>query len=142
MPDGRPVPGTWAGPDELLAFGDVLGRAGEGLFEGAMRLGERDDESLTKTRAEVALMGDISRRSGRPVSYGLVQSNRRPDLYAQVIDMTKAENANGAAVRPQTTARAASASCSACSTARRGIARQAFRDLHDAGAGRAAGGDP
>ena len=70
-----------------------------------MRLGERDDDELTKTRAEVAVMGEISRRSGRPVSYGLVQSNRRPDLYAQVIDLTKQENAQGAMVRPQTTAR-------------------------------------
>ena len=105
VPDGRPVPGTWAGPDELLAFGDVLGRAGHGIFEGAMRLGERDDEALTKTRAEVAVMGEISRRSGRPVSYGLVQSNRRPDLYTQVIDFTKQENEQGGLVRPQTTAR-------------------------------------
>jgi N-acyl-D-aspartate/D-glutamate deacylase len=105
VPDGRPVPGTWAGPDELLAFADVLRRTGRGLFEGAMRLGERDDEALTQTRAEVAVMGDISRRSGRPVSYGLVQSNRRPDLYAQVIDFTKEQNAQGAMVRPQTTAR-------------------------------------
>jgi N-acyl-D-aspartate/D-glutamate deacylase len=105
VPDGRPVPGTWAGPDELLAFGDVLGRTGRGLFEGAMRLGERDDEALTNTRAEVAVMGEISRRSGRPVSYGLVQSNRRPDLYSRVIDFTKEENALGGLVRPQTTAR-------------------------------------
>ena len=105
VPDGRPVPGTWAGADELLAFGDVLRRTGRGVFEGAMRLGERDDEALTNTRAEVAVMGEISRRSGRPVSYGLVQSNRRPDLYAQVIDFTKEENGRGARVRPQTTAR-------------------------------------
>jgi N-acyl-D-aspartate/D-glutamate deacylase len=105
VPDGRPVPGTFAGPDELLAFGDVLRRTGRGLFEGAMRLGERDDEALTQTRAEVAVMGDISRRSGRPVSYGLVQSNRRPDLYSQVIEFTKEQNAQGAMVRPQTTAR-------------------------------------
>ena len=105
VPDGRPVPGTWAGPDELLAFGDVLGRAGHGLFEGAMRLGERDDEELTKTRAEVAIMGEISRRSGRPVSYGLVQSDRRPDLYSKAIEFTKEENATGGTVRPQTTAR-------------------------------------
>jgi N-acyl-D-aspartate/D-glutamate deacylase len=105
VPDGRPVPGTWAGPDELLAFADVLRRTGRGLFEGAMRLGERDDETLTQTRAEVAVMGDISRRSGRPVSYGLVQSNRRPDLYSQVIEFTKEQNAQGAMVRPQTTAR-------------------------------------
>jgi N-acyl-D-aspartate/D-glutamate deacylase len=53
----------------------------------------------------VAIMGEISRRSGRPVSYGLVQSNRRPDLYTQVIEFTKQENASGALVRPQTTAR-------------------------------------
>jgi N-acyl-D-aspartate/D-glutamate deacylase len=105
VPDGRPVPGTFAGDDELLAFGEVLRRTGRGLFEGAMRLGERDDEALTKTRAEVAVMGEISRRSGRPVSYGLVQSDRRPDLYSRVIDFTKEENASGAHVRPQTTAR-------------------------------------
>ena len=105
VPDGRPVPGTFAGPDELLAFGDVLGRTGRGLFEGAMRLGERDDDVLTGTRAEVAVMGEISRRSGRPVSYGLVQSDRRPDLYARVIEFTKEENATGGLVRPQTTAR-------------------------------------
>ncbi len=105
VPDGRPVPGTWAGPDELLGFADVLRRTGRGVFEGAMRLGERDDDALTNTRAEVAVMGEISRRSGRPVSYGLVQSDRRPDLYAQVIDFTKQENAHGATVRPQTTAR-------------------------------------
>ena len=121
VPDGRPVPGTWAGPDELLAFGDVLRRTGRGLFEGAMRLGERDDEVLTNTRAEVAVMGEISRRSGRPVSYGLVQSNRRPDLYTQVIEFTKEENASGGRFgrrRPPV----ASASCSACSTGRRGTA--------------------
>jgi N-acyl-D-aspartate/D-glutamate deacylase len=105
VPDGRPVPGTWAGPDELLAFGDVLKKVGRGLFEGAMRLGERDDAALTNTQAEVATLGEISRRSGRPVSYGLAQSDRRPELYARVIEMTKEQNALGGLVRPQTTAR-------------------------------------
>ncbi|MDA1074401.1 MAG: amidohydrolase family protein, partial [Proteobacteria bacterium] len=105
VPDGRPVPGTFAGADELLAFGDVLGKVGYGLFEGAMRLGERDDDALTKTREEVALMGEISRRSGRPLSYGLVQSDRRPDLYSRVIEFNREENARGAHIRPQTTAR-------------------------------------
>ncbi len=105
VPDGRPVPGTWAEADELLAFGDVLGKVGHGLFEGAMRLGERDDEALTKTRHEINMLGEISRRSGRPVSYGLVQSDRRPDLYSKVIEFNLEENANGALLRPQTTAR-------------------------------------
>ncbi len=105
VPDGRPVPGTWAEADELLAFADVLGQAGYGVFEGAMRLGERDDDVLTRTREELAVMGEISRRSGRPLSYGLVQSDRRPDLYSKVIEFNREENANGALLRPQTTAR-------------------------------------
>ncbi|MEM9563228.1 MAG: amidohydrolase family protein [Actinomycetota bacterium] len=106
VPDGRCVPGTFADETELLAFGDVLGRHGKGIFEAAARLGERDrEEGMPKTRAEVAWMGEVSRRSGRPVSFGLVQSNRRPELYAKVIEFTKAENANGANVRPQTTSR-------------------------------------
>lgn len=105
VPDGRPVPGTFASADELLAFADVLGRRGRGIFEGAMRLGERDSEDYANTRAEVELMGEISRRSGRPVSFGLTQSNRRPDLYRRVIEFVERENASGANVRPQTTAR-------------------------------------
>ncbi len=104
-PDGRPVPGTFADPGELLAFADVLGRHGRGVFEGSMRLGERDDDELTATHAELAWMGEASRRSGRPVSFGLAQSDRRPDLYRRVIELAKEQNATGAVVRPQTTAR-------------------------------------
>ncbi|MGH1489141.1 MAG: N-acyl-D-amino-acid deacylase family protein [Acidimicrobiales bacterium] len=104
VPDGRQVPGTFADERELLAFGDVLGKHGKGIFEAAARLGERDRD-LSNTRAEVAWMGELSRRSGRPVSFGLVQSDRRPDLYRQVIEMAKEQNDQGAVVRPQTTAR-------------------------------------
>jgi len=105
VPDGRPIPGTFAAADELLAFAEVLRDHGAGVFEAAMRLGERDNDAYDNTRAEVALMGEISRRSGRPVSFGLTQSNRRPDLYERVIEFVKAENGAGARVRPQTTAR-------------------------------------
>jgi N-acyl-D-aspartate/D-glutamate deacylase len=105
VPDGRPVPGTWATTEELLAIGDVLGRLGTGVFESASRLGERDSEDLPNTRAEVAWMGEVSRRSGRPVTFGLTQSNRRPDLFSRVVGFCKEENERGAVVRPQTTAR-------------------------------------
>ncbi|MEX2626356.1 MAG: amidohydrolase family protein [Ilumatobacteraceae bacterium] len=105
VPDGRPVPGTFATPDELVALAEVLGRHGAGVYEGAMRLGERDDDELTNTRAELAWMGEASRRSGRPISFGLTQSDRRPDLYRRVIAFAREENARGADIRPQTTAR-------------------------------------
>ena len=105
VPDGRPVPGTFATEDELFAFADVLGRHGRGVFESASRLGERDSDELEGTRAELAWMGEVSRRSGRPVSFGLAQSDRRPDLYRRVIEFAKEQNAIGGCVRPQTTAR-------------------------------------
>ncbi len=107
VPDGRPVPGTHAEPDELYAFADVLGRHGAGVFETASRIGEgeRGDPEAPLTRAELAWMGEVSRRSGRPVSFGLTQHDSRPDLYARVIAFAKDENARGAVVRPQTTAR-------------------------------------
>jgi N-acyl-D-amino-acid deacylase len=107
VPDGRPVPGTYAEPAELFAFADVLGRHGAGVFESASRIGEgeRDDADIPATRAEVAWMGEVSRRSGRPVSFGLLQHDSRPTLYADVIELTKQQNAIGGNVRPQTTAR-------------------------------------
>ena len=105
VPDGRPVPGTWAQPDELFAFADVLGRHGRGVFESASRLGEGDGEDLVRTRAELAWMGEVSRRSGRPVSFGLAHTYRRPELYQRVIEFAKEENALGGLLRPQTTAR-------------------------------------
>ncbi len=106
VPDGRQVPGTFADDNELLAFGDVLGRHGKGIFEAAARLGERDrEEHLPKTQAEIAVLGEISRRSGRPVSFGLVSSDRRPELYQRVVDMAHEQNESGATIRPQTTCR-------------------------------------
>ncbi|MDA3041057.1 MAG: amidohydrolase family protein [Actinomycetota bacterium] len=106
VPDGRQVPGTFADAAELLAFAGVLGKHGKGVFEAAARLGERDkEEHLPNTRAEVAWMGEVSRRSGRPVSFGLVHSERRPELFRRVVEFAKEENTSGAMVRPQTTCR-------------------------------------
>ncbi|MFB3107585.1 MAG: amidohydrolase family protein, partial [Pseudomonadales bacterium] len=103
VPDGRPVPGTYAHPDELLAIGQVLGRHGKGVFEAAARLGERDNDALDNTRREVSWMGQLSRENGVRVTFGLVQSDRRPELYRRVIEFADAENNEGAHLRPQTT---------------------------------------
>jgi len=88
------VPGTYADPEELFAFAEVLGRHGAGVFESASRIGEgdRDRDDIPMTRSEMAWMGEVSRRSGRPVSFGLLQHDSRPDLYAQVIDIMKSDS--------------------------------------------------
>ena len=104
VPDGRPVPGTWAREDELLAIGDVLGRAGKGVFEVAPRF-ERPGDDYEGTRAEVHWMAEVNRRTGRPVTFGLAQSDAGPDLYRVTLDLVDAEADAGGELRPQTTAR-------------------------------------
>ena len=105
VPDGRPVPGTYAEPDELLSIGRVLGKHQRGVFEAAARLGERDAPDLPNTRKEVAWMGELSRENGVNVTFGLAHSERRETLYRSVVDFASEENAKGARLRPQTTSR-------------------------------------
>ena len=106
VPDGRYVPGTHADPSELLAIGRVLGRRRKGVFEGALRIGEGDrEEHLPKTRAEIAWVGQLSRENNVRATFGIVHSNRRPDLFRRTIAFAEEENAQGAQLRPQTSAR-------------------------------------
>jgi N-acyl-D-amino-acid deacylase len=105
VPDGRPVPGTWAAPDELMAIAQVMGRHGRGVFEAAPRLGERDSDDYASSRAEVEMMAELTIATGRPLTFGLAHSFRRDDLYRRVLEFVAEGNARGALVRPQTTAR-------------------------------------
>ena len=79
VPDGRPVPGTFAQPDELLAFADVLGERGRGVFEAAAL--RRPTAPSTKRPSRGGLDGRGRRRSGRPLTFGLFQTHARPELY-------------------------------------------------------------
>jgi N-acyl-D-aspartate/D-glutamate deacylase len=104
VPDGRPVPGTWADERELYAIGDVLGRHGRGVFEVAPRFERRgpNDENLV---AEVHWMAEIRRRTGRPVTFGIGQTDIVPDMYRKIFECVEAEAATGGDIRPQTTPR-------------------------------------
>jgi N-acyl-D-amino-acid deacylase len=104
VPDGRPVPGTWADERELLSFADVLGRHDKGVYEVAPRF-ERPGPNYEGTRAEVHWMAEINRRTGRPVTFGLAQSNAGPELFRKILELVDAEAAAGGELRPQTTAR-------------------------------------
>src|SRR6476661_2721504 len=104
VPDGRPVPGTWADTDELYAIGDVLGNRERGVFEVAPRF-EQPGADYAGTRAEVHWMAEVQRRSGRPVTFGVAQSDLGPELYQRIYECVDDEAAAGALLRPQTTAR-------------------------------------
>jgi N-acyl-D-aspartate/D-glutamate deacylase len=104
VPDGRPVPGTWADERELFAFAGVLGRHGKGVYEVAPRF-ERPGDDYEGTRAEVHWMAEVNRRTGRPVTFGLAQSNAGPELFRRILALVDEEAAAGGVLRPQTTAR-------------------------------------
>tara|TARA_B100000131_G_scaffold26789_1_gene25494 strand:- start:4146 stop:5870 length:1725 start_codon:yes stop_codon:yes gene_type:complete len=103
-PDGRPIPGTFADDNELYAFADVLGRHDRGVFESAPRF-EKAGADWTGLKHEIRTLGEITRRSGRPSTFGLVYNAVRPDMSDVALAEVLTENSNGATLRPQTTCR-------------------------------------
>src|SRR4029079_4914157 len=104
VPDGRFVPGTWADEHELLAIADVLGKHCEGVYEVAPRF-ERPGANYEGTRAEIHWMAEINRRTQRPVTFGLAQSNAGPELFRVILQLVDEEADAGGELRPQTTGR-------------------------------------
>jgi N-acyl-D-aspartate/D-glutamate deacylase len=103
-PDGRNVPGTWAGERELVALADVLGRHGRGAFGCAPRF-DGEGPGRERARHEVALMATMSRASGRPFTFNLTNTFADPELWRQTLGFVAEANAGGAQLRPQTTSR-------------------------------------
>jgi N-acyl-D-amino-acid deacylase len=104
VPDGRPVPGTWADDRELFAIGDVLGRHGRGVFQVAPRF-ERAGEHFQGVVEEVHWMAEIQRRTGRPVTFATAQTDFAPGMHKKIFECVENEAAAGASLRPQTTPR-------------------------------------
>jgi N-acyl-D-amino-acid deacylase len=105
VPDGRPVPGTFALPAELAAIAQALASRGKGTIEVVPRIGERDGPDRQNSVSELAWMEAVSTASGRPLTFAIMQSDRRPDLWAWVMDEVAAARGRGADLRPQTAAR-------------------------------------
>lgn len=105
IPDGTPIPGTFARTEELAAFANVLAERGRGVIEVVPRIGERDGKAMENSRSEMAWMEEVSRASGRPLTFAITQSDRRPGLWSWVMDEVEAARGRGADLRPQTAAR-------------------------------------
>jgi N-acyl-D-aspartate/D-glutamate deacylase len=105
VPDGRPVPGTFAGRAELDAIADVLRSRGRGTFQVVPRIGERDGAERQNSVAEMTWMEEVSRASGRPLAFSIMQSDRRPDLWSWVMERVAQARGRGADVRPMTAVR-------------------------------------
>ncbi len=102
---GRPVPGTFAPADELLAIAGAFRPGGRGVFEaivaGTIGSLERLGGEPTKPIEELPLLEAVSRASGRPVTFTVAQLFEDPDHWRLVLDEVARANREGAALRPQ-----------------------------------------
>jgi N-acyl-D-amino-acid deacylase len=91
--DGELVPGTNATAEELVALGRAMARSGHGVFEMA--------SDMKRSWNEFGWMGQLSRETGRPVTYAALQSAVKEMPLEEQISEMRAENDNGANIVAQ-----------------------------------------
>ena len=96
--DGEPVPGTFANKDELLGIADGLQRGGHGVFEMA--------SDLNPAEKEFGWMAEMSKKTGLPVTYALLQNPMDKDGWKNLLTMTEEAVADGANIKAQIALRA------------------------------------
>lgn len=102
---GEPVPGTFAGHEELIGIGRALGRAGHGVFEIASDFGIGGMEG--RFGDDIQWMRMLTKETGRPVSFALGQSSRTPNEWREILALTQAAVDGGANIRAQVAVRPA-----------------------------------
>ena len=102
---GDPVPGTFAGHEELIGIGRALGRAGHGIFEIASDFGIGGMEG--RFGDDIDWMRMLTKETGRTVSFALGQSSRTPNEWREILALTQAAVDDGANIRAQVAVRPA-----------------------------------
>lgn len=91
--DGELVPGTTATPEELIGIGRAMARVGHGVFEMA--------SDLAPEWNEFGWMETLSRETGLPVTFAMLQSPLKAMHWTDQMASTRAANDNGARVVAQ-----------------------------------------
>ena len=91
--DGEPVPGTFAGADEMVGIGKALGEAGHGVFEMASDMAIPEDE--------FAWMKQFAAASGLPLTFGMLQAPGQPEKWRDLLRLTEEARAEGAQITAQ-----------------------------------------
>lgn len=94
--DGALAPSVGSHERELLALADGLGDAGRGVFQWIGNSHYGSDPAH-----EVGIMREIARRTGRMVTFTLIQKAGRPDLPWEVLKLVEAARRDGLPIRPQ-----------------------------------------
>ena len=98
-PEGVPVPGTFARPDELLGIGRGITQTGRGLVEVVSDavLGQNIDSELGWMQELAAI--------GCPVTFLLAQTNPQPHVWRDILQRCEEATNGGARIIPQVFAR-------------------------------------
>jgi len=91
--DGELVPGTTATKDELIGIGRAVARVGHGVFEMASDLKREWDE--------FGWMGALSKETGLPVTFAMLQSIAKELPWEEQMAETARWNADGANIVAQ-----------------------------------------
>ena len=91
------VPGTDAPPDELLALGDAIGRAGHGVFQLVS-----DHQGGAGDRAWLV---DLVDRTGATATYALAQAPYAPEAWRAALAAAVEDRAAGRRIVPQVSTR-------------------------------------
>lgn len=95
---GELVPGTMVEANELYAIADAMARAGHGNFQFS-------PEHVRVPVEEWPWMLELARRSGRPVSVNLSQTDQAPDLWRDVLNRLTEAHAQNVPVYAQVAGR-------------------------------------
>ena len=91
--DGQPTPTLTAAEEELLGIALGLRRAGSGVLQFV--------SDFPDPEAEFAMLRRLVERSGRPLSFSLVQSDRAPGGWRMLLRLLEQATADGLEMRAQ-----------------------------------------
>jgi len=95
--DGQPTPTLTAGEDELMGVAMGMKAAGKGVLQFV--------SDFADPEAEFAMMRRLVERSGRPLSFSLVQSPKAPHHYELMLTWLREANEAGLKMRAQVAGR-------------------------------------
>jgi N-acyl-D-aspartate/D-glutamate deacylase len=95
--DGQPTPTLTAGEDELMGVAMGMKAAGKGVLQFV--------SDFADPEAEFAMMRRLVERSGRPLSFSLVQSPKAPRHYELMLTWLREANEAGLKMRAQVAGR-------------------------------------
>ncbi|MBF6569163.1 MAG: amidohydrolase family protein [Candidatus Binataceae bacterium] len=101
--DGEPVPGTYASEAELSAIASAIKQVGRGLLEWVPA--GVGGEDLPGLPAEVELMSRISKSTGCPITFLLIQHNSDANQWREELRICEEATRGGAKIIPQVFAR-------------------------------------